>query len=947
MSGPPSDRSLRRVFVALALLVGAAAPPVHAGAEYMVQDLAQLPLGDYVDTVPPIHAELDGFAYFYRSDGIHGRELWRSDGTPGGTALVLDICPGICGSEAFSGWNALATVGSQVFFSGNDGVHGSELWVTDGTPGGTHLVADIQAGPRSSEPDTFVALGGLLFFLADDGVHGRELWRSDGTEAGTWMVVDLTPGPDGSGIWTLAAGGGQLYIDRLQDELWVSDGTAAGTEVLATGLGLPQQSWAKGAAFRTLPDGVLVFSGCSEPNHNDCEPWRSDGTVAGTYRLADLMPGTSGSTPDGFFVVGDEIWFSAYDDFGSGPALYRTDGTVAGTAPIPLPAGTRASLRYGSAEVVGSRLFFTGCTTSEGCEPWVTDGTTSSMLADLDPGPDGSIPQDLDFTKTLFADAGGTCLFLADDGVHGLELWASDGTPSGTVAISDLGSPPAGSYFSVYQSLVPPMLAGSRALLIRFRPDVGVELWSSDASAAGTAPIATIDDQTSSFFNAVDSFFGYHEIRCLAPLGRGMVFAALDDPSSFSGSLYFTDGVPGELDELTPIFDQTSALPECASNGDEVLTVGGLLPDAGLWRTRASDAATEFLLQLDPNGWPLTYPLFQRFDGAQFFGWGAALFRVDPGVDPAQIPQWPSTILSGGMAATQDELFLGGSDGLEVTDGRSPPEPLIPVPPQPDYASADDLTPSGSRLFFSLDTPAEGPELWSSNGTPEGTGPVTILRPGPLGAFLRRETREAAGGNPPESRIASLGGGRIVFAADDGFSGNELWTSDGTAAGTVLVTDLVPGPEGSWPRHLRSLGGGGVFAADDGVHGLELWRTDGTAAGTGLLLDIVPGPDSSVPQDLTVQDGVLYFSAWTPDAGREAWRSDGTAAGTFRITDAAPGPLSSSPSRFIRVGDRLFFVADDNVHGFELWALADNGGVALFLDGFETGDASRWSAAAP
>jgi ELWxxDGT repeat protein len=68
-------------------------------------------------------------AYFVVDDGIHGEELWSSDGTDGGTFLVRDINPGSPGS----GVHNLTVAGAQVFFSANDGAHGFELWRTDGT----------------------------------------------------------------------------------------------------------------------------------------------------------------------------------------------------------------------------------------------------------------------------------------------------------------------------------------------------------------------------------------------------------------------------------------------------------------------------------------------------------------------------------------------------------------------------------------------------------------------------------------------------------------------------------------------------------------------------------------------------------------------------------------------------------------------------------------------
>ena len=87
--------------------------------------------------------------------------------------------------------------------------------------------------------------------------------------------------------------------------------------------------------------------------------------------------------------------------------------------------------------------------------------------------------------------------------------------------------------------------------------------------------------------------------------------------------------------------------------------------------------------------------------------------------------------------------------------------------------------------------------------------------------------------------------GTLFFTADDGVNGCELWKSDGTAAGTVLVKDIRPGSCSSCPRNLTNVNGTLFFAADDGSDGRELWKSDGTAAGTVLVKDICPGSGGS------------------------------------------------------------------------------------------------------
>ena len=123
------------------------------------------------------------------------------------------------------------------------------------------------------------------------------------------------------------------------------------------------------------------------------------------------------------------------------------------------------------------------------------------------------------------------------------------------------------------------------------------------------------------------------------------------------------------------------------------------------------------------------------------------------------------------------------------------------------------------------------------------------------------------------------------------------------------------------PASSPAVDGRAFFAADDGVHGRELWTSDGTEAGTHLVTDLVPGAGSSLPQWLTPVDGVLYFSAFRPDVGVELWRTDGTEAGTELVADVYPGAEPSTPEFLTVAGRRLFFTANDGEHGFEPWAL--------------------------
>src|SRR5262249_26680369 len=109
----------------------------------------------------------------------------------------------------------------------------------------------------------------------------------------------------------------------------------------------------------------------------------------------------------------------------------------------------------------------------------------------------------------------------------------------------------------------------------------------------------------------------------------------------------------------------------------------------------------------------------------------------------------------------------------------------------------------------------------------------------------------------------------------------------------------------------------------DGTNSLELWKSDGTAAGTVLVKDINPGGgnNGSLPNELMAVNGTLYFTAFVPDTGIELWKSDGTAAGTVLVKDINPGPAFSSPHDLAFVNGALFFSADDGQNGREPWIL--------------------------
>src|SRR5262249_5675611 len=123
----------------------------------------------------------------------------------------------------------------------------------------------------------------------------------------------------------------------------------------------------------------------------------------------------------------------------------------------------------------------------------------------------------------------------------------------------------------------------------------------------------------------------------------------------------------------------------------------------------------------------------------------------------------------------------------------------------------------------------------------------------------------------------------IIYA----YPGRQLWKSDGTPDGTVLLESFAGGTTSV--ASLTNVNGTAFFVASDGVLGAELWKSDGTTDGTVLVKDIYPGSRSSDPRDLFEFNGTLFFTANDGVHGRQLWESDGTEAGTLLVKIINPG----------------------------------------------------------
>lgn len=218
----------------------------------------------------------------------------------------------------------------------------------------------------------------------------------------------------------------------------------------------------------------------------------------------------------------------------------------------------------------------------------------------------------------------------------------------------------------------------------------------------------------------------------------------------------------------------------------------------------------------------------------------------------------------------------------------------------------------GGELFF-FGNAGNGIELWKTDGTPTGTVSVKNFTVGPIygnGKYSSNGERE---------KLGVIFNNELYFLVEKSspvpseFRG-ELWKTDGTTAGTVLVKDSLDVNINA----LTVANNRVYFTNSSSAFGDELWSSDGTTAGTGIAADIDPGTNNGNPEYLTPYAGELYFKAHGPN-GRELYKTNGLT--TTLVKDINVGNSSSlNLARFFEYNGLLYFLANDGTTGSnELW----------------------------
>jgi trimeric autotransporter adhesin len=880
-----------RVIFATAIAAASLAPAQSASPFSLVKDIGtqgatmnglafsgQGSLADAVVIGPNV--------FFLASRPDTGLELWRTNGADTGTALVRDTCPGRVSGMTNS--EMIAFNGKLLFTANDCGATGVELWISDGTPAGTRVLKDIRPGSGSSFVNRLSVGLNTVYFSAFDG-SATMLWRTDGTPEGTQSLGIVGEVQFAIGNYVVfrstdATGCTLKRVDVTNNAIIDIGGVCPGTGSVS----------AFELRLRLVIDGIAYYTAGTAST--GAELWRTDGTPAGTFLLKDILAGADTSRPAEFLNVSGKLVFSA-DDGNNGREPWVSDGTVSGTkllfdvfpgagsgTPaqftrwrdrlyfIASPDGSRRSIWEASADLQTAAELTALVPTSASAGYLAASGDMLYFVADVD-GKFGvlfkantptagatRVSATSDPTQYSWIVPFGSGVLLAGSNeAVGREPWISDGTAAGTRLIKDIAPPETFSSDPAALSAV-----AGRAVFIGYDYGDGFDDWlfSSDGSATGTSRLAVEFGKIPPPVDLVRAVM-FQENLC---------FWAVDGINGYS--LWKTDGTVANTSKVfEPGAQNGAAYPTQLLVSNQALYFTS--DNNKLWKSGGTTATTTLVKTLRDDGF--AYPGLLTADGR-----GGVYFRAEDATNGAEL--WHSD---------------GSDSGTRMVKNIQPSG----------SSSPSELTQVDNVLYFMADDGVNGRELWVSDGTEGGTRLVKDIAAGADNAFFSASS--------PGSAFANLNG-KLVFSARTSQTGFELWISDGSANGTSLVKDIVPGAVSSDVSDMRVLSGTLFFVANDSTGRRSLWRSDGTTAGTVMVVKNASAPIN--PQDLRVIDGQLYFSAADLDHGRELWRSDGTVAGTSMLQDLYPGSGNGNPTGMIAVGKRLFFNAYQPGAGYELWS---------------------------
>ena len=466
--------------------------------------------------------------FFYAITKNNGYELWKTDGTASGTVMVKDIYAGKGSSYDSTSSNFFYPVNGLLFFQANDSIHGNELWKTNGTTGGTTLVKDLNPGKNSLQISTYNALNNQFIFSGKDNTTtGIKIWQTNGTSAGTAVIKTLLPTSGNTYInaqslskfknkLVFALEGFSFPQFVMVNQLYTTDATSNGT-ILLKDLG----DSSLGFSFGTLAPTIKNKFYFTTYSAKGSLLWESDATPGGTKitktigtklnlnkaHIPIIITDFLFSNPDsaGSKTFNNKLFIAA-DDGIHGYEPWITNGISNGTKLIKdIYKDTGSSLSLSAFSFVYSKqgLYFSANNNKTGNELWLSDATAGGtvQIANINPGKKSSNPLFMGVLKNHL-------LFSADDGDNSKgkrDLYQLDATfdilnvaqASEAVAVN---AAPDGSTFSVYPNPAKNQLnvrldknIMSQHISLAITNQKGQQMYSQEINTMQASGVYTID----------------------------------------------------------------------------------------------------------------------------------------------------------------------------------------------------------------------------------------------------------------------------------------------------------------------------------------------------------------------------------------------------------------------------------------------------------------------
>ncbi len=875
--------------------------------------------------------------------------------------LNTGVNPGANGSLSNS---AIGFDGRRFFVATTDRF-GTELWITDGTAINTRLFADICPGSCSSIPANFYVEGSNLYFSADDGQHGAELWRLTAGSTVPTLVRDINPGapsssPSAFHRMTFRISGTVIsrtyFAARTGEhgrEPWRLTSGSSPTVALERDIN-PGSGSSDPSSFAVL--NTLNLAVIAKPTGLGREVMTLDynsttAPASGTTVMTAFGTNSDRVAEGNLVALGPNVYVVIRSFSPSNAELWVTQGT----APSTIKLRTASSIRSLTFNAALFRLFF-------------LSGNSSTTVLSIS---DGSVAGTSNLTSAgvepfALSSLGNRLLFTGIAAGSGRELFSSDGTVAGTGLLKEVVS---GSTGIVENAFLQTTVNQTRALLA-----FDDKLWVSDGTTAGTTLISASSIQGGGTMTGLVPTLGSEAIigyladgqsagepfytagTSVSTVALGNLQSDVGDSFStptalFNGRLIFSGFVPGQT-------GSNFSLPTSGSGPLEVL---GSFTNAAsgvhfgrVWFRGSnglvtSDATAAGTLTISPGRPEIRAPrcVIER-NGARYYiasGNGSAdieIYRSD-GTTPNTFPVTDLSAIDAGaiqdfcfegftaIAGFGERLFFVGFEpatGFELRslNGSDQLSLVADIRAGADDSDIFNMIALDDRLLFVANDGIFGAELWVTTGTAQGTSRLTDINPGPLSSTITNLRRL---------------GNRIVFTAISPTHGNEVYVSDGTVAGTQRISDLVSGIGSAFGEYVPVFAEGSdrlYFRATSSLEpACRLFETDGTAAGTHCAYNSASVSLGPVQSIVVAANGAVVFSATraTPNDGEEIRVLYNGALIEVPGADIAPGPEGSAPQRLMAAGDVVYFQANDGFSGRELWQLQLPDLDLVFKQGFE------------